>query len=726
MFIFGRIKNKLTAVLSLLARQRKIRRGSAAVLFLFLLTLIMSVNFFPNETNLQVGQVSPRTFYADKSIVFEDKNKTTEQRRLAAEKVEKVFVKDPQVSIGVQQDISDVAGALREVQGDESLDKDARIDKLKDILPFTLNDGDLEKLAESSPGYTQQVENSLKGMIALSMEEGDGITQDSLEEDERDIAGQITRMSLPQHYENLSISIIELYLRPNAFIDYEMTRQKQEEAMALVAPTMISVKESEKIIGEGEIVAEEHLAKLQALGLTRTKLPWTSVMGILMLTVLLTVVVLFYLFQQNREIYDHPGHVYLLGIIVIVVLAVGKAIIAINVNQWPEFGAQFGYMVPLAAAGMLIAILLDSRLAVLVVAVMSFMLAIMTGNQLRFGLVGLIGGITGVYSVSKLSQRGDLVRAGFYTSGANVVAIFIVGLVMETPLGLLISTSLALGITSGILSSILTNGSLPFLEHTFQITSPVRLLELSHPNNVLLKRLLTEAPGTYHHSIIVGNLAEAAADVVGGESLLVRVGAYYHDIGKIKRPYFFIENQMTCDNPHDKIAPSLSTLILTSHVKDGVEMAREHRLPQRIIDIIEQHHGNGLVSYFYHKALESDRTETITEEEFRYEGPKPQTKEAALVMLADSVEAAVRSLQNRTAGRVEGLVRKIIKDKLNDGQLDECDLTLKDLDVIAAAFVRVLTGIFHSRIEYPDMAQEMERRRKRVGTRKQLAEKSGG
>lgn len=726
MFIFGRIKNKLTAVLSLLARQRKIRRGSAAVLFLFLLTLIMSVNFFPNETNLQVGQVSPRTFYADKSIVFEDKNKTTEQRRLAAEKVEKVFVKDPQVSIGVQQDISDVAGALREVQGDESLDKDARIDKLKDILPFTLNDGDLEKLAESSPGYTQQVENSLKGMIALSMEEGDGITQDSLEEDERDIAGQITRMSLPQHYENLSISIIELYLRPNAFIDYEMTRQKQEEAMALVAPTMISVKESEKIIGEGEIVTEEHLAKLQALGLTRTKLPWTSVMGILMLTVLLTVVVLFYLFQQNREIYDHPGHVYLLGIIVIVVLAVGKAIIAINVNQWPEFGAQFGYMVPLAAAGMLIAILLDSRLAVLVVAVMSFMLAIMTGNQLRFGLVGLIGGITGVYSVSKLSQRGDLVRAGFYTSGANVVAIFIVGLVMETPLGLLISTSLALGITSGILSSILTNGSLPFLEHTFQITSPVRLLELSHPNNVLLKRLLTEAPGTYHHSIIVGNLAEAAADVVGGESLLVRVGAYYHDIGKIKRPYFFIENQMTCDNPHDKIAPSLSTLILTSHVKDGVEMAREHRLPQRIIDIIEQHHGNGLVSYFYHKALESDRTETITEEEFRYEGPKPQTNEAALVMLADSVEAAVRSLQNRTAGRVEGLVRKIIKDKLNDGQLDECDLTLKDLDVIAAAFVRVLTGIFHSRIEYPDMAQEMERRRKRVGTRKQLAEKSGG
>jgi hypothetical protein len=726
MFTFGGMKNRLAAVLSLLTRQRKIRRGSAAILFLFLLTLIMSVNFFPNKTNPQVGQVSPRTFYADESIVFEDKNKTIEQRRLAAEKVEKVFAKDPQVSIGVQQDISEQAGALGEVQEDDSLDRAAKVDRLNEILPFTLAAQDLEKLAESTPGYTQQIESSLKGIIAASMEEGDGITQDNLAEAKRNIAGQISRMSLPGHYENYSTGLIDLYLRPNAFIDYEMTRQKQEEAMELIVPTMITVKESEKIIGEGEIVTEEHMAKLQALGITRAKLPWTSVVGVFLLTVLLTVVVLFYLFQQNREIYDHPGHIYLLGIIVIVVLAVGKAIIAINVNQWPEFGAQFGYMVPLAAAGMLIAILLDSRLAVLVVAIMGFMLAIMTDNQLRFGLVGLIGGITGVYSVSKLSQRGDLVRAGFYTSGANVVAIFVVGLVTGTPLGLLISTSLALGITSGILSSILTNGSLPFLEHTFQITSPVRLLELSHPNNVLLKRLLTEAPGTYHHSIIVGNLAESAADAVGGESLLVRVGAYYHDIGKIKRPYFFIENQMTSDNPHDKIAPSLSTLILTSHVKDGVELAREHRLPQGIIDIIEQHHGSGLVSYFYHKALESDRTETVTEEEFRYEGPKPQTKEAALVMLADSVEAAVRSLQNRTAGRVEGLVRKIIKDKLNDGQLDECDLTLKDLDIIATAFVRVLTGIFHSRIEYPDMAQEIERRKKRAGTRKQLAERNGG
>ncbi|MGB9846893.1 MAG: HDIG domain-containing metalloprotein, partial [Desulfotomaculales bacterium] len=245
---------------------------------------------------------------------------------------------------------------------------------------------------------------------------------------------------------------------------------------------------------------------------------------------------------------------------------------------------------------------------------------------------------------------------------------------------------------------------------------------LSHPSSPLLRRLLTEAPGTYHHSIVVGNLAEAAAEAIGAESLLTRVGAYYHDVGKLKRPYFFIENQLNQDNPHDKIAPTLSTLILTAHVKDGVELAREYKLPPVIIDIIEQHHGSSLCTYFYHKALENGTNELLNEEEFRYEGPKPKTKEAALVMLADSVEAAVRSLQNRTPGRIEGIVRKVIKDKLMDGQLDECDLTLKDLDKVASAFLQVLSGIFHARIEYPDLSAEMERRRKKgAGVRKQPA-----
>ncbi|MCG8403379.1 MAG: HDIG domain-containing protein, partial [Firmicutes bacterium] len=518
---------------------------------------------------------------------------------------------------------------------------------------------------------------------------------------------------------DLAAGMVNNYLRPNRFYDPDKTQRLKQEARAEVPPVMVTVKQDERIIGEGEIVTEEHLAKLDALELTRPTMPVSSFLGSALLVGLMMVVVLFYLYQQNREIYRSAGYLYLLGIIVLGILGVAKAIIAIDIGQWPDFGDQLGFLAPIAAAGMLIAILLDSRLAVLVVAVMSFMLAVMTGGEIKFAVVGLVGGMTGVYGVSKLSQRSDLARAGFYTGAANVAAIFAMGLISGIPLGLLITTSLLLGTVNGILSSILTNGAIPYLETAFGITSSVRLLELSNPGNPILRRLQIEAPGTYHHSLLVGNLAEAAANAVGGDALLVRVAAYYHDIGKMKRPYFFIENQMG-DNPHDKIAPTLSTLILTSHVKDGVELAREHKLPQGITDIIEQHHGNSLCSFFYHKAMENNKNENVTEEEFRYEGPKPQNKEAAIVMLADAVEAAVRSLQNRTSGRVEGIVRKIIRDKLMDGQLDECDLTLKDLDIIANAFIRVLAGIFHSRIEYPDPKSLQRESGKKAKRRKGL------
>ncbi len=256
----------------------------------------------------------------------------------------------------------------------------------------------------------------------------------------------------------------------------------------------------------------------------------------------------------------------------------------------------------------------------------------------------------------------------------------------------------------------MTIGTLPFLENAFGITSAVKLLELSNPNQLLLRKLMLDAPGTYHHSIIVGNLAEAGAEAVGADSLLARVGANYHDIGKLKRPYFFIENQLTSDNPHDKLSPTLSALIITSHVKDGLEIAQEHRLPSSITAFIAQHHGTSLLSFFYNKAMDESSEKKADETTYRYEGPKPQTRETAIVMLADCAEAAVRSMPNPTAGKIEGLIRQIIKDKLADGQLDECDLTLKDLDKVALAFSRVLTGIFHTRIEYPDKLKELERK----------------
>ena len=274
-----------------------------------------------------------------------------------------------------------------------------------------------------------------------------------------------------------------------------------------------------------------------------------------------------------------------------------------------------------------------------------------------------------------------------------------------------------LGLLSGVLASIVAIGALPYLESVFKITSPIRLLELSNPNHPLLRRLMLEAPGTYHHSILVGNLAEAAAEAVGADGLLARVGSHYHDIGKLRRPYFFVENQVGKDNPHDKMAPSLSTLIITSHVKDGIELANEFKLPDVVTQFIAQHHGTDLVRFFYHRACESSDDDSISETDYRYPGPKPQGREVAIVSLADAAEAAVRSISRPNPGKIEGLVRKIIKDRLNSGELDESDLTFQDMDRIATAFTKVIMGMFHSRVEYPEQItkEEIEGKRAKNG-----------
>jgi putative nucleotidyltransferase with HDIG domain len=243
------------------------------------------------------------------------------------------------------------------------------------------------------------------------------------------------------------------------------------------------------------------------------------------------------------------------------------------------------------------------------------------------------------------------------------------------------------------------------------VITAMKLIELSNPNQPLLRKLLVEAPGTYHHSIMVGNLAEAATEAVGGNSLLARVGAYYHDIGKTKRPYFFVDNQFGAENPPDRLSPALSALIIASHVKDGLELAHEHKLPEAISQFIREHHGTTVIRYFYRKAVEMDTGDGVDETDFRYDGPKPQTKETAIVMLADASEATTRTLKNPTPQTIEQVVRRLIKERLEDGQLDEANLTLKDLDVIAQTFTRVLTGVFHQRIEYPErVLKEMERR----------------
>ncbi len=697
-----------------MAHSEKFRRAAAALILFVLLTVLAGVEFIPEQVNLEENQVAPRTVKAPRTVTFVDKVKTERMREEAAAKVPPQYDYDPQVGTAVQNDVESLMDDVREILTNPQLDAAQRAARLKEALPFTLPDAAVQALARSYPETLETVRQGTLRVVAEIYIRPGGITGENLAEVKQEAAKKVAGFRWAHHFTVLAQGALNHYLRPNAYYDAEKTEQLRAAARDEIPPQMVTVHKDEIIIREGDIVTAEHLAKLQALGLARPPLPFRSIAGTALLVALLMGVVYLYLRRQHREIAGNEKLLYLLALVVITVLAFSKMLVAIRVGQWPEFGDLMGYAAPLAAAGMLVAILLDPRLAVVVVAAMSILLAMMTENDFRFALVGFVGGFTGVYSVSRLSQRADLVRAGAYVAVVNAVVIFGVGLLTQASWVLTVTSSLALGIANGVLSSILTNGSLPFLEHAFGITSAVRLLELGNPGQPLLQKLLMEAPGTYHHSLIVANLAEAAAQAVGADALLARVGSYYHDIGKVKRPYFFIENQVGGENPHDKISPALSVLILTSHVKDGVEMAREHKLPEPVVEIIEQHHGTSLITFFYHKALEGDAKDSVREEDFRYDGPVPRSREAAIVMLADAVEAAVRALNDPAPGKIEGLVRKLIKEKLADGQLDESDLNFKDLDRIAGAFVRVLTGIFHSRIEYPDM-KEIERRRKAHG-----------
>ena len=308
-----------------------------------------------------------------------------------------------------------------------------------------------------------------------------------------------------------------------------------------------------------------------------------------------------------------------------------------------------------------------------------------------------------IFSIRKATQRSSLTRAGLLIAASNVISITALSLIHRNPSDYIIQNS-AWGILNGFISAVLTIGTLPFLETIFDISSSFRLMELTNPNQPLLKQLLVDAPGTYHHSVVVGNLAEAATEEIGGNSLLARVGAYYHDVGKLRRPYFFAENQEAYKNIHDDLEPSLSALVIASHVKEGVDMARKYKLPKSVIDIINQHHGTGLISYFYHRALQSndDKSSEVSEDSYRYSGPKPQSKEAGVILLADMIEAEARTLNNPTVSRIKNLAQNVINRNLVNGQLDDCNLTLRELSKIKEVFSRILTGMFHNRVEYPD------------------------
>jgi cyclic-di-AMP phosphodiesterase PgpH len=518
-------------------------------------------------------------------------------------------------------------------------------------------------------------------------------------------------------------------LQPNLTFNKKETEERKKQAMEAIKPVFFQVKRGEMIIREGERVREEHIPRLRTLALgKRLGDPVSAVAGTAIFVTVVVIFGLLYLRQFRPRVSWDAQSLLLLAILLVGNILGVRAFMVVAhalVESFPivESGI-FLYALPVTAGGILVAIFFDFQVGVLFSLMTSLLIGVLVRDNLAMAVLALVGNLVATFRVQQYRQRSSILLTGLFIGLANILTLMAFGLMSANLFTWPRAYEALCGLLGGLLAAVVVSAVLPLLESLFKCTTDIKLLELASLNHPLLRQLIMHAPGTYHHSMLVGTLAEAAAEAIGANALLARVGSYYHDIGKMLTPEYFVENQAGRGNKHDRLSPSMSALIIMAHVKDGIKLAKEYKLPQRIIDMIPQHHGTNLITYFYNKAkeLEDPAVQQVHEGDYRYPGPKPQTREAAIVMLADKVEAASRVLAEPTPQRINGLVQRTVSNIFMDGQLDECDLTLRDLQRINDAFTRTLIAIYHHRVEYPAVESEEVKRRTRSTNGHQLSE----
>ncbi|HHV98507.1 MAG TPA: HDIG domain-containing protein [Clostridiaceae bacterium] len=681
------------------------------IIFILLAFAIIQNGAAPKKYDLKLWDKSPYDILAPRDI--ENTIKTEENARAAADNVTPIMKNLYNVPMDVLYSANNFLSKIVEIRDGISKNLQEQNITKKDWNYAELLEAEqvkaIEKLRTEAEKYNVSLyDEQLKYLIVNAADEQlellknnlneiiknamlKDITRENLASVINDAQDEIQETDLNKELKDFGSAILRVMLKPNREVDYELTKQRQEEAYKNALRNKVIIPKDSRIISYGDIVTEDKLKILEDLNLLETgRFDYPFAAGILIILLLLALLLVLYMNNFCKKILSNRNDVILLAVVMLLTILLARV-----ANVYSPL------LIPIFIAPMLISILIDLKLAVVVNFVLTIAISFITKGETGFIYMAVISGTLSAFMVSRANQRSKLSAAGLAVAGINIIVTICMGVINKSGVKDVLENCLFATI-NGIVSGIFTIGILPFMETTFNIITPLKLLELANPNQPLMKKLLMEAPGTYHHSLMVGNLAEVATEAIEGNALLARVGAYYHDIGKLKRPNFFVENQLS-DNPHDRMTPSLSTLVITSHTQDGIELAKNYKLPQAIIDIIAQHHGNTLVAFFYHKAKKLDKSDTVKQDDFRYSGPTPSTKEAAVVMLADSVEAAVRAMPDKTEGKIEGLIRKIIKDKLDDGQLDLCSLTLKDLDLIAKSFMRVFSGYFHEREVYPEI-----------------------
>jgi putative nucleotidyltransferase with HDIG domain len=652
--------------------------------------MLLGYNMFPGRLSLQVGEPSPALIRAPRMAQYVDREATEHLRREAEQRVSPQYTPLPHARADAEKRVDQAFAFV------EAAQKAARAEESLRRSLSGAPEASLKWALEASPGelrvLNEKARNVLRDVMSKEIRERTGDLKAAQEEVE---AAARRRESRPQAA-GLLAEIVRQEVAPNRRLDEDAVRAARAEARERVQEVLRTIEADHAIVFEGERVTREHLAMLQALGLASPRLDYRRITS----TVLLVGLAVLLLGVQTRHwappVYEDAKRLLLLSLLVVVPLFVINLLTLALPNVW---------MLIVPAAALMAAVLLENVVGMSLALVLSLLVGLMANAGLPAVLLSLGSAAAALAYASRIWPIGRLRWIVGSMAATNLVLVGAIGLLQAHSLGGIVREAGLAALLYSPGAAVLGLGGIVLLQRPFGITTRLGLLELSNPQVPLLRRLQSEAPGTYHHSLMVANLAEAAAEAVGAEPMLARAGGLYHDIGKLGRPTFFVENQalLGMENAHERLSSSLSALIIISHVKDGLDLAREHRLPAELVDIIAQHHGTTLASYFYRQALGGERPEAVSEEQYRYPGPLPESKEAALVMLADSVQAAAKSIADPTPQRVQQMVREIVRERVVDGQLQACDLTFRDIAVVETTIARILAAVLcRTRIEYPE------------------------
>ncbi len=657
--------------------------------------IIASQNFF--FQNIIENGISKRDIIAQKTLTVEDVKRTEQHKKEVAQKVEPVMA--PAEDEFIKNNLQTLQTSVMQIRKKEVQEavKKEEIGILFDLSDNSKKDFIINFLLKADENSLHEVFD--KANLTLTNILRVGITERDYEKDNID---KIILNNLVSNVSKRQVSVIKAVLEqvivPNLVVDEFATEIARKNAQNSVKPYEVVFQKGDKILFEGEPVTRLKRDALRQAGYNVYELNWTGLAAIYIIVFIGTFLFLCYMKFFEKEFLE-PKYLAVSAFLTLFLAFIG---VILPTGFSP-------YVIPIPAFLILMSIFTKPRIAFVATVILLSIMSIGYQYNIQYLVAFLVLSLFSVIAISQIryAERVDVIKTGFNIGLAGLLIVFSIYILEKCLIevdNVLLIKNCSFILLNGIFSAIIASGLMPLLESMFKIIAPYGLAELGDHNQKLLKRLQMDAPGTYHHSLMVSNLCEAAAEAIGADPILARVGALYHDIGKLKRPLFFVENQsyFLIENPHNKFTPRISKMIITAHPKDGIEIAKEYRLPQVVQNFIIQHHGEGLASYFYNQAVQEEGVENVKEEQFRYPGPKPNTKETAILMIADAVESAVRSLKNPTPEEIETMINKIIVERLNDGQLSDSPLTLKDIKTIAATFSRILRGMQHNRIKYQE------------------------